>query len=428
MTKAFLNRHYYRILIVNSFHYLRGGDCKYTFTLSALLRNKGHRVVHFAMNHPLNFESEYSKYFVPEIDLAGELKKGGTVSGLKVLKRAIYSNISKKKLSSLLNNYTVDIAHIQNIHGHITPSIFHILKKKHIPIIWTLHDYFLLCPNSTFYAKNKVCEACKGNRFYNVVLNRCRKNSLGASIVVMLEEYIHRLMGFLKFVDYFITPSIFFKYKLIEYGFEASKVINIPHFIDNTFSDTATENDCEEDYIVYIGRLSYEKGLLTLLKAISIVNSVKLYLVGDGPMRDAIEQYVRRNNLSNKILLLGYIGDVDRLKEIIRKALFLVFPSECYETFGLSVVESYVLGKPVIGSKIGAIKEVVRDGETGILFESGNAHDLADKIRWLLNHPEKRNEMGKRAKGLVRNEYNAELHYERIMRVYRSALKRCGKL
>jgi len=409
--------------MANTFHYIRGGDCKYTFELSKLLEDRGHRVIPFAMHHPQNFQSPYSRFFVPEIDLAEELKKKSFSAGVRVLKRTIYSNLAKKKLSGLLDTHDVDIAHIQNIHGHITPSIFHLLKKRNIPIVWTLHDYFLLCPNSTFYSKNTVCEACKGNRFYSAVIRRCRKDSFAASIIVMLGEYVHRLLGLLKAVDYFISPSRFMRDKFIQYGFPAERVIYLPHFMPDQYLDSSPKKE-EGGYLLYVGRLSYEKGLSTLIKAVSLVESALLYIVGTGPMKYSLEKVVTERRLNDRIKFLGYIADNNKLGPIYRRASAVVFPSECFETFGLGVIEGFLYGKPVIGGDLGAVKELIKHRETGLLFEPGNAHDLAEKIKWLLDHPEERREMGMRARELVLEKYNPHLHYKQLIKIYKKALER----
>ena len=411
------------ILVVNTFHYYRGGDCVYTFNVSNLLQKMGnHKVVHFAMKHPLNLPSEYSEFFIPEIDLVEELKKKSIKSGIKVLKRVIYSTVSKKILSKLLDKYFVDIAHIQNIHGHITPSIFHILKERRIPIIWTLHDYFFLCPNSTFFSRNRVCELCKGKKFYNVLLRKCRKNSYSASLIVMLEEYIHRFLGLLKLVDFFITPSKFMKKKLKEYGFPANKVVYIPNFIDIQNIQPSSYNG---DYILYSGRLSYEKGLKTLIKSIALNNSSKLLLAGDGPLRMELEEMTKKTN-KNRVKFLGYINR-KKMEEFVGGTSFVVLPSECYENFPYSILEAFASGKPVVGSRIGGIPELVIDGETGLLFEPGNVNDLAEKMQWMIDHTKERQEMGQRARELVEREYNPELHYKRLMKVYKMALNEHGK-
>ncbi|MDI6840032.1 MAG: glycosyltransferase family 4 protein [bacterium] len=418
------------ILIVNTFHYNRGGDCVYTFELSHLLQKMGsHKVIDFAMRHPLNVSSEYSKFFVPEIDLPEELAKGGLRAGTRVFKRTIYSNVAKQKLSQLLNKYPVDIAHIQNIHRHITPSIFHTLKARNIPIVWTLHDYFLLCPNSTFFSKDGICEVCKGGRFYNVVFKKCRKDSYAASFMVMLEEYVHRVLGLLKLVDFFIAPSKFLKNKMVEYGFPSDKVIHIPNFIDTRevekWRSGEVENKNSTSYVLYSGRLSYEKGLKTLIRAVSLCDSVNLWIAGDGPLKVELEELVKRK-VKDRIKFLGHV-DRDKIQKFISNALFIVLPSEWYENSPYSVLEAFAMGKPVVGSRIGGIPELVKDGETGLLFELGNADDLAEKIEWMIAHAKERQKMGQRARAMVEKEYNPEVHYERLMEMYGKVITKHGK-
>lgn len=412
------------ILLVNSFHYYRGGDCTYTFGLSNLLQEMSrHKVVHFAMRHSLNLPSEYSEFFVPEIDLAEELKKSKIKSGIKVLKRVIYSNVSKRKLDELLDNCPVDIAHIQNIHGHITPSIFHTLRSRNIPIVWTLHDYFLVCPNSTFFSENKLCETCEGRKFYNVVIKKCRKKSFAASLMVMLEEHVDRLLGLLKIVDFFIAPSHFLRNKMIEYGFPSDKVIHIPYFVGTKNIRPSLNNN---GYILYSGRLSYEKGLKTLVEAVSLCDSVKLFIVGNGPLKAELET-TAKNIAPKKVRFLGYLNR-DRLQKVIDDAMFIVVPSEWYENFPYVILEAFASAKPVIGSRIGGIPELIKDRQTGILFQPGNISDLAEKIPWMIEHSKERQEMGRRARELVEKECNPELHYKRLMEVYEAALKKHARV
>jgi len=260
---------------------------------------------------------------------------------------------------------------------------------------------------------------CEGKKFYKAVINKCRKKSLAASIVVMLEEHVDRLLGLLEMVNFFIAPSHFLRDKMIQYGFPPDKVIHIPNFIGTKSIRPSLNND---GYILYSGRLSHEKGLITLVRAISLCDSVRLLIVGDGPLRKELEATVEMT-AKEKIEFLGHV-DREKVWKIVAGALFVVMPSEWYENFPYSILEAFASAKAVIGSRTGGIPQLVRVGETGLLFEPGNADDLAEKIQWMVKHSKERQEMGRRARELVEKEYNPELHYKRLMEVYRAALKK----
>lgn len=406
------------VLIVNSFYYYRGGDATYMFNLADLLKINRHNVLFFCMHHPQNLPNQYSEFFVPEIDLLDCLQKASIGASLKVIERSIYSTQSKKNLSKLIDHYPVDIAHIQSIHGHISPSIFHLLKKRGIPIIWTLHDYFLLCPNSTFLSGRVICESCRGNKFYNVLLKKCRKNSYSASGIVMIEEYIHRIIGLLNLVDYYITPSRFMYNKIIEYGFPADKIIYIPNFIDSA----AMEEKTIDNYAVYAGRISYEKGLVKLLKVWTRIKGARLLIAGDGPLRQKLES--EYGAYSDHIIFLGHINNKEKIKQLLNNARFLIQPSEWYENAPYSILESFSVGTPVVGSAIGGIPELVINGVTGLLSRPGDQSDLAEKVIWMLEHKSECAEMGRRAQEHIKKYYTPDIHYNKIMSLYSSVLKR----
>lgn len=410
------------ILLANTFHYNRGGDSTYTFNLTNLLeKDNENNVLHFAMKHPMNYLSRYSEFFVPEIDLPSELSCGGLKAGIRVLKRTIYSTESKYNLSKLLDRYRVDIAHIQNINRYITPSIFHTLKSRNIPIVWTLHDYFLICPNSHFFNKDKVCELCKGYRFFNGVFNRCRKGSIAASMVVVLEEYLHRLFGLVRMVDYFITPSKFLRNKFIEYSFPPQKLIHIPNFVDATDICNSPESG---NYALYSGRLSQEKGVFTLIDAVSLCKGMNLLIAGEGSLRKQLED-IANMKAPGKVKFLGRL-DKEKLYKLISGCMFVVVPSLWYENSPYSVLEAFASCKPVVASRIGGIPELVEEGRSGLLFEPGCAQDLASKIQWMFDNPKKVRDMGKEARELVDKVYNSEIHRNCIIEVYKRALKDHG--
>lgn len=221
-----------KILLINNFYYHRGGDCTYLFSLKNLLEHKGHKVVIFSMHHPENYDSEYSNYFVSHINYNEELKNRNLLTPLKVLSRSIYSRESRIKIEQLIKTERPDIAHVQNIHHHITPSIFYTLRHYHIPIVWTLHDYTLICPNTSFVSHGSICEKCKKIKYYWPTLTQCKKNSLAASTMAGLESTMLRLMNAYRLVNVFIAPSNFMRNKLLEYGLGKYPIVTLHNFID----------------------------------------------------------------------------------------------------------------------------------------------------------------------------------------------------
>lgn len=384
------------------------------FSLKKLLEDMGHKVIVFSMNHPLNFQSEYSRYFVDYINYDEAVKSISLATGFEVLSRAVFSIDAKRKMEELIEDERPDIAHLQNIHHHITPSIFYPLKKNNIPIVWTLHDFVLICPNTSFLANGRICERCKKVKYFWPPLIRCKKNSVLASLMAGFETALHRLMRVNDLVDIFITPSEFLRNKLIEYGFDEKRIICLNNF--NNIEITSN-NSYDGGYYLYIGRLSHEKGIKTLIDASMKANIGKLKIVGEGPLKDEMVSYVKRRGGNISIEFLGHKSHDDVI-ELLKGSRFLVLPSECYENFPYSVIEAFACGKPVIASRLGGIPELVKNWQTGLLFKPGDLENLALKIRFFMKHPEKARKMGENAKEFVNNKLAKDIYYERLIKIY----------
>lgn len=404
-----------KILQVNSFYYNRGGDCTHMFAVTKLLEAYGHTIIPFAMNYPLNFRSDYSKYWSSYIDYREIIKSRNLKNAIKVISRSIYSFEAKRCIAQLLDDERPDLVHIHNIMHHITPSILGEIKKKKIPIVWTLHDYTIVCPNSSFLTeKGEVCEACKKRKFFMATVKRCKKNSLAASFVAMLENYMHRFMNIYRHVDRFIAPSEFLHQKFIEYGM-GEKVVTLNNFVN---VNSVRPNYSNDGYCMYIGRLNHIKGVDTLIEAMKKTYEIRLKVVGDGVLLKGF----RSEKVPYVVFEEFKVGK--ELKNLITNAMFIIVPSEWYENFPYSILEAFVSGKPVIGSRIGGIPELVKDNETGLTFEPGNTEDLRSKIEYLVNNPDKIVEMGKNARKFVERELNAEKYYQRLMEIYEQVLAR----
>ncbi len=405
------------ILQVNKFYHIVGGTSRYFFEVSKLLAKKGHVNSYFSMQDEKNNPTKWSKYFVSNLSFEKVNKK----NGLKIIGRMVYSLEARKNLSELLDIYKPDIAHIHNIYHQISPSILLELRKQNIPVVHTVGDYHLISPHhNNLFHDGKICEVSKVNKFYNTVLHKCVKNSYFASFAEALEQYIHHLFGFYtKTVDYFIVPSKFYAGILKEYNIPEEKLVVLPYFVNY---DKFIPNYNSGEYILYFGRLYPEKGLQSLVEVMRHLPKIRLKIVGRGPEGDKLIKKIKELKLQNIEIISRFIEE-NELKKFIRNSRFTIFPSQSYETFGISLLESYASGKPVVASKIGALPEIVQDEKTGFLFKSGEINDCAEKIAKLWNNTNLYKKMGHNARKFVEENYGSELHYKKLMEIYQKAIE-----
>jgi glycosyltransferase involved in cell wall biosynthesis len=399
------------ILVVNWTWYPSGGDWTYVEHVSKLYRDHGHEVIPFSMKDERNYGSKYSAYFIENIDYK-KLNKRSLSAGVKVVSKSIYSAEAQKRLEELLSTTAIDFAHINVIHHYITPAILKTLKQRNIPIIWTLHEYTPICPESTFISHGKICEKCFGGAYYNCVTHRCKKGSVLASTVAALENYVHQALNYYAYVDYYVCPSAFLYHKFKEFNFFPEKLTQLYHGYDyQEIEEAKSKRDIDtEKYIVFTGRLEKIKGAHTVLEAMKFTPDVNLKIIGSGTQEDDLKAYQQKHQLSN-VTFLGKLNKNQTL-ETISNAQFAICASEWYEVLGFTVVEAMALGKPVIGSNIGAIPEMVIDGQTGLLFEPGSALQLAEKIQQLIAQPQIIAEMGSKASNHITQLINDDKHYQ----------------
>lgn len=399
-----------RILLVNKYFYRKGGAETYFFALAEGLKALGHEVAFFSMRHPSNEPSRWSKYFVSEKDYVGK------VSAFKQVQEAatlIYSFEAKRKFEALLEEFKPDVIHMNNVHRQLTLSILDApyLKKHHVPVVYTAHDYILLCPAYTMVnGGGAVCDDCLDRHFMHAVSNVCVKGSRAKSALAAMEAEFLKLHHSYDKIDLIIAPSRFMKNKLDEGGF-AGKTIAMQNFLTDSqmamgarVANTHKFEDAQagaRPYFLFFGRLSKEKGILTLVKAFLqaaglgryadsdvsaghkgfLPDTWDLHIVGDGPEREAIERLVASAGPQavSHIRLLGYKTGEDLQREV-GDARFTVLSSEWRENMPYSGLESLAAQTPIIGARIGGIPELVEEGRTGFTFESGNAADLRDVL------------------------------------------------
>jgi glycosyltransferase involved in cell wall biosynthesis len=404
------------ILVVNWTWYPSGGDWTYVDNVVKLYRQKGHTVIPFSMKDERNFATPYSKYFIDNIDYK-KLNKRSISAGVKVVANSIYSTQAQENLSKLLDDVQIDAVHINVIHHYITPTILKILKDRNIPIIWTLHEYTPICPESTFISHGEICERCFGGAFYNCVTHSCKKGSYLASTVAALENYVHNYLNYYQYVDYYICPSVFVYNKFKQFNFFKDKLVQLYHGYDYTEINVAagTTSAFDEKYVVFTGRLEKIKGAHTVLKAMQLCPGINLKLIGDGTQEEELKAFKEAHGLTN-VSFLGKQTKQETLR-IVNGAQFLVCASEWYEVLGFTVVEAMALGKPVIGSAIGAIPEMVIDNHTGLLFEPGNSAQLALFIKKLYTDDALAAQMGANARQHINTIINTDKHFEGLQKL-----------
>lgn len=286
-----------KILMVNKFFYIKGGSETYYFALKHLLEAQGHTVIDFSMQDEKNFSSKYSKYFVENVNYNSA---GGLQKQLKAGFNIVYSKEAKKKFEQLVIATRPDIIHLHIFQHQLSPSILDVIKKYNLPTVYTAHDLKMLCLNYKMMHHGQICEECKGQKYYRCAVNKCVKESFAKSCINVAEGYIHKWRHSYDVIDKIITPSAFYKKKFEEFGIPGKRVVHIPNFLDTEKPEINKTNDCEE-YYLYFGRLSEEKGVLTLLRAFQGIDA-KLYIVGTGPIKSDIEEYISAESITLSLI------------------------------------------------------------------------------------------------------------------------------
>jgi glycosyltransferase involved in cell wall biosynthesis len=374
-----------------------------------LMRSRGHEVALFSMADARGDATAYDHNFVPHIDFkanSGLWQKG------RLAAHAIYSRDARLRMRTMIEEFQPDLAHVRNTYHHLSPSILWELKAQRVPVLYHLNDFKLLCPSYNLVAQGEACEACKGGEFWHVLQQQCYPG-IGASVTLMAEAYVHRWLGtFRKCVDLFLAPSQFVRHKFVEHGWDGSRFEVLPHF-QKTYAITKPDR---ERSLLYFGRLSTEKGVGDLLYAMQKVPHMRLVMAGDGPRRTELHELMDTLNLKN-VEFVGHVGPV-QCDSLIARSLFTVLPSHAYETLGKTILESYAHGRAVVASDMGSRRELVRDGETGLLFRTGDVDQLAKAIETLGANPKLAETMGRAGWEFVRQRHAPEEHYRKLLGFY----------
>lgn len=406
-----------KILMLNKFFYIKGGSETYYFSLKKLLEENGHEVIDFSMNDDKNFESKYSEFFVSGVDYN---KKQSLFSKIKAGIKIVYSIEAKRKLEKLIKKTKPDIAHLHIFQHQLSTSVLDVLKKYNIPIVYTAHDLKMICPNYKMLTHGNICEKCKGEKYINCLKNKCIKDSTVKSSIAMIEAYMNKWRGAYNKIDFIITPSQFYRNKFIEFGVDEKRVTYIPNFL--SMEETEYDKLSENNYLLYFGRLSEEKGILTLVKAMNGIDTT-LKILGSGPLKEEIKEFIEKEKIEN-IEMLGFKSGKE-LNTIIANAKAVILPSEWYENGPYSGIETLKLGVPIIGSDLGGIPELIDDGKNGFIFKHNDEMDLNSKLKQINSLKDDELEMMKKAsRDKFESNYTDNQHYAQIIKIYNEALER----
>jgi glycosyltransferase involved in cell wall biosynthesis len=396
-----------KIVLVHNSYQQPGGEDVVFEQECKLLENAGHRVIEYRRS---NFE----------VDAYPGLRR------FQLAGRAVWSADTRQQFERLLEQEKPDLVHVHNTFVMVSPSIYSACREAKVPVVQTLHNYRLYCPPSTFFRDGHICEECVDHSLWRGIAHRCYHDSLPATVTVALMLTVHRQrQTWTREVDCYIALTEFARTRFQRAGLPAEKIFVKPNFV---YPDPGVHARGQGDYALFVGRLSPEKRVSTLLDAWRQLRTLRIPLVvlGGGPQLEQLRKEAAEGDLAS----VGFQGQVPRDKALaaMHGARFLVFPSEWFENFPMTIAESFACGVPVICSRLGAMQEIVENGRTGLHFTAGDAADLAAKIEWAWNHPEQMRSMGEEARRDYENKYTAEKNYPMLMEIYQHAMGTCRKL
>lgn len=416
-----------KVLLVNKFHYYKGGSETSYFSLANGLGRLGHEVSFFSMKDEKNLPCAQSEYFIEQIDYNDEKSILNNIrNGISLL----YSFEAKRKFEELLQLIQPDIVHLNLVHHQITMSILDAPSLRNIPVVYTAHDYSLICPAYTMIdGSGTVCGECKSGKFLSCITKKCIKNSRVKSVLAASEAFINKKRNSYERIDAVIAPSCYMREQLVEGGICEKKIIAMPNCIspeDYQGYARSFADKMESPYFVYFGRLSKEKGIRLVVDAFERANlpTWRLVIVGEGPEKNELEGEVDRRSLNGRIEFVGY-KQGDCLKTIVAGAAFSITFPIWRETLSFSVIESMALGTPVVGSAIGGIPENIIEGRTGYLVSPRNVQQLTEIMKRSSRLDfEQYNSLQKECMKHVRQNCSQEEYINSVVALYQSLLSK----
>jgi len=390
-----------KVLVVHNSYKQPGGEDLVVQRETVLLRGAGQHIVTYLRHNE-------------------EIDEGSLLNKIRTGSKTIWARDSYRQLAAVLRQEKPDLAHFHNTFPLISPSAYYACLCAGVPVVQTLHNYRLFCPAATFFRNASICEECVEHSLWHGIKHRCYKESHAATAAIAVMLSAHRLLDtWRKAVSCFIAVSEFVRGKFIAEGFPADRVVVKPNFVD----PDPGKHTGEGKYAIFVGRLSAEKGVRTLIRAwAKLEHQIPLLIVGEGPLRTELEGEVTQHSLAG-IKFQGYVLP-KKAMELMTGARFLVFPSEWYETFGMTIAEAFACGVPVVCSRSGAMQELVNDNYTGLHFTAGDAADLATKVKWAWTHTEQMESMGRAARHEYEAKYTASVNYRMLTEAYEFAVRR----
>jgi glycosyltransferase involved in cell wall biosynthesis len=386
-----------KVLAVHNRYQQPGGEDQVFLAETTLLESYGHRVVRYSTHNDR---------------VAG-------MNRLALAGNTLWNSSTYRELRALIRQERPHVAHFHNTFPLVSPAGYYAAKAEGVPVVQTLHNYRLLCPNALFFRDGRVCEDCMSKVIpWPGVVHKCYRGSRAASGLVTAMLTTHRVLRtWTEMVDAYVALTEFARRKFVEGGLPAEKMVVKPNFV---YPDPGP-GEGRGGYALFVGRLSPEKGVGTLLAAWERLDRpVPLKVVGDGPLREKVVEAPDRRPC---VEYLGY-RPAEEVHGLMKEASMLVFPSEWYETFGRVAAEAFATATPVIAADIGAIAELVEHGHTGLRFRPGDPEDLAAQVGWFLSHPEEHVRMRREARAEFEAKYTAERNHQMMMEIYESALER----
>lgn len=382
----------FNVLMAHNYYKVPGGEDTVFHNEVKMLDKNGHKVTKYTRHND-------------EI-------KGGVLSKLKLGIDTIFSLKTYKEVKKLIDENDIDIVHVHNTLPLISPSIYYAARAKKVPIVQTIHNFRLLCPGATFTRCGEICEDCVSKGLEQSLKHKCYRNSLSQTFIMYIMLKLHRIIGIYDKINY-ITLTEFNKQKLSTLVKDESKIHVKPNFIEKREDIERTL----EDYFVYIGRLDDIKGINFLVEAWkNIDKDINLYIIGTGPEEENLKHIISENRLNN-VKLLGFMKREDAFK-VIEKSRAIIIPSKWYEGFPMTIAESFSLGVPVIGSKLGNIESIVDDERNGLLFTTNNKESLKEVINKVFHDRELNISLGNNAYKVFKEKYTDEENYRSIEKIY----------